>query len=105
MLVFLFIAKPNTQAIITARRMIPPTVPRLILPEKSILVSIPTTASIAKIIPTYYFVKSNEIIKTLEEINFTTLTPVFINMVVLVGFSILFIILTNVVTNKRRKIG
>ena len=61
--------------------------------------------SIAKIIPTYYFVKSNEIIKTLEEINFTTLTPVFINMVVLVGFSIVFIILTNVVTNKRRKIG
>ena len=61
--------------------------------------------NIAKVVPTYYFVKSNEIIKELEEINFNTLTPVFINMLVLVGFSIAFVILTNIVTNRKRKIG
>lgn len=61
--------------------------------------------NIARVIPTYYFVKSNEIIKELEEISFNTLTPVFINMLVLIGFSIMFVVLTNVITNKKRKIG
>ena len=60
---------------------------------------------IAHILPTYYYVKSNDIITSLEEINLTTLKPVFINMMILVVSAIIFIILSNIISNKRRKIG
>ena len=61
--------------------------------------------SMAHVLPTYYYVKSNSIIATLEEINLTTLQPVLINMSILIGSSIVFIILSNIIANKRRKIG
>ena len=60
---------------------------------------------IAHILPTYYYVKSNNIITGLEEVNMTTLKPVFINMLVLIGSAAIFIILSNIISNKRRKIG
>ena len=60
---------------------------------------------IAHCLPTYYYVKSNSIITSLEEINFNTLQPVLINMAILISFAILFVILSNIVSNKRRKIG
>jgi ABC-2 type transport system permease protein len=61
--------------------------------------------TIAKFLPTYYYVKSNSIITTLEEINFTTLKPVLINMGILLGSAVVFMILSNVVSNRKRKIG
>ena len=60
---------------------------------------------IAHFLPTYYYVKSNNIITSLEEVNLTTLKPVFINMTVLIVTSIVFIILSNIISNKKRKIG
>ncbi len=60
---------------------------------------------IAHFLPTYYYVKSNNIITSLEEVNLTTLKPVFINMTVLIISSIVFIILSNIISNKKRKIG
>ena len=64
-----------------------------------------TVITLAHILPTYYYVKSNEIIISLEEVNLTTLKPVLINMGILLGSAILFLILSNIVSNKRRKIG
>ena len=61
--------------------------------------------TIAHALPTYYYVKSNSILTTLEEVNIETLKPVFINMGVLIGSAIIFIILSNIVSNRRRKIG
>ena len=61
--------------------------------------------NIAHLLPTYYYVKSNSIIKSLEEVNIETLKPVFINMGVLIVSAIIFIILSNIVSNKKRKIG
>lgn len=59
----------------------------------------------AHLLPTYYYVKSNTIITTLEEININTLKPVLINMSILLGSAIVFIILSNIVSNRKRKIG
>lgn len=59
---------------------------------------------VAHILPTYWFIKSNEDLKVLEIINIDTLKPIITNMIVMIGFAILFIILTNIISNKKRKI-
>ena len=61
--------------------------------------------SMAHLLPTYYYVKSNTIITTLEEININTLQPVLVNMGILLGYAVVFIILSNIVSNRKRKIG
>ena len=61
--------------------------------------------SMAKCLPTYYYVKSNEIISELEVVNIDTLHEVFINMGVLLGFTILFLVISNIVSKKKRKIA
>lgn len=60
---------------------------------------------IAHILPTYYFISSNEIIKTIEVINTNTLHTVFINTAIILAFTILFIIINNIVTKKKRVIA
>ena len=52
----------------------------------------------AHILPTYWYINSNDLLKTMEVIDFTSLQPIFINMLVVLGFSILFIILNNIVS-------
>lgn len=64
-----------------------------------------SVVNIAHVLPTYYYVKSNSIITTLEEINFTTLKPVLINMGILLGSAVVFMILSNIVSRRKRKIG
>ena len=64
-----------------------------------------TVLKIAHVLPSYYYIKSNEVIKTLEVIDFESLKPVITNMVILLGFSVIFIILSNVVSKKKMKIG
>lgn len=60
---------------------------------------------IAHILPTYYFISSNEILKSLEVINMNNLHSVFINTIIMLLFSILFIIINNIVTKKKRIIA
>lgn len=60
---------------------------------------------IAHILPTYYFINSNEILKSLEVINTSNLHEVFINTIIMLLFSILFIIINNIVTKKKRVIA
>lgn len=60
---------------------------------------------IAHVLPTYYYVSSNELITKLEKINLNTLTPYFKNIAILLTFGLVFIIITNVITRKNRKIG
>ncbi len=47
--------------------------------------------NIAHILPSYWFIQTNEIVKSLEVINFSTLKPILINSLVLFLFSLLFI--------------
>lgn len=61
--------------------------------------------NIAHILPTYYYIKTNNDLSSLEIINFETLKPLFTNMIVLIIFTLIFIILTNIITKSKRKIG
>lgn len=58
--------------------------------------------SFAHLLPTYYYVDANNTIQNLEEFSLETISPIIINMVILLGFSLLFFGLTNLVTKKRR---
>ena len=60
---------------------------------------------IAHILPSYYYISSNEILKTLEIINFDTIKPILLDIIIILSFSIVFIILTNIVSKRKQKIG
>ena len=60
---------------------------------------------IAHILPTYYYISTNEKLKVLDNFNFETLKPIIVNMVIILGFSVLFIVLSNIVSRKKRKIA
>lgn len=57
----------------------------------------------AHILPAYYYINSNDLLKNIDVINISSMHPIIINMVIIIMFSILFIILNNVVTRKKRK--
>lgn len=59
----------------------------------------------AHILPAYYYINSNDLLKNIDVINISSMHPIIINMVVIIIFSILFIILNNVVTRKKRKLN
>lgn len=60
---------------------------------------------IAHILPSYWYIQNNETVKTMETVDIENLKPILTNMVVILGFSVLFIVLTNIVSKKKRKIG
>lgn len=60
---------------------------------------------IAHILPSYYYISNNEVLKTLEIINFNTIKPILLNIIIILSFSIIFIILTNIVSKRKQKIG
>ena len=63
-----------------------------------------TVLKIAHILPSYWYIKTNELLKTVEIFNFETLKPIFINMSIIIIFILVFIFLTNIVSAKKRKI-
>ena len=72
-------------------------VPMEILPD--------SVLKVGHIFPSFYFIKNNEIIKTLEVINIDTLKHVLLNISIMILFSIGFIIITNIISNHKRKIN
>ncbi len=60
---------------------------------------------IAHILPSYWYIKTNEMMKGIETVNMETMKPVFINMAVILGFSLLFITAANVISAKKRRLG
>lgn len=64
-----------------------------------------TVLKIAHILPSYYYINSNEIIKKLEVINMDTITPMLINMSIILAFTIGFILIINIITKRKNKIG
>ncbi len=60
---------------------------------------------VAHILPSYWYIQTNELTKTLEVINFESLKPIIINMGIIMIFSIAFIILSNIISKKKRKIA
>ena len=64
-----------------------------------------TVIKIAHVLPSYYYISNNEILKTLEEINFETLKPVIGNMAVILVFTLGFTVLSNMISKRKSKIG
>ena len=60
--------------------------------------------TLAHILPSYWYIKTNELLKTMEILNFNTMKPIIINMLVILGFSLVFILITNIVSKRKRKI-
>lgn len=57
---------------------------------------------IAHILPSYWFINTNNVVKYLEVFNLDALKPIIFNMVMLVLFSILFIILNSIISKKKQ---
>lgn len=60
---------------------------------------------IAHVLPSYYYVRNNEAVKTLEVMNYENLKPILLNGIIILCFSILFIILTNIISKKKQRIN
>lgn len=60
---------------------------------------------IAHILPTYYYINNNNYLVSLERFNSESLMPLFINLIAMIVFIIIFIVLTNIVSKKKRKIA
>ena len=60
---------------------------------------------IAHILPSYYYINSNEILKKIEVFNFETLKPIVVNMGIILIFTVIFVVITNIITRKKRRIG
>ena len=58
--------------------------------------------SIAHVFPAYYFIDSNNLLSSMEIINFSNLIPIFINYFVLIIFMLIFIVVNNYVLKKKR---
>ena len=61
--------------------------------------------TIAHALPTYYYVKTNDAVAELEIFNFETLKPLMVDMGIMIGFAVVFVIIANIVAAKKRKIG
>lgn len=59
---------------------------------------------IAHILPSYWYIKTNELVKTLDKFNLETLKPIIINISVIIIFTIIFITITNIISARKRKI-
>lgn len=65
---------------------------------------LPTSVlTIAHLLPSYWYIKTNELLKGIEILNSESLLPIFMNMFILILFTIGFVIITNVATKKYRK--
>lgn len=60
---------------------------------------------IAHILPTYYYVANNQLIKTMEVFNFESIKPLLINGAVIVIYSFIFVAVTNYVSKRKQIIN
>lgn len=59
--------------------------------------------NLGRALPSYYYTESNQIISELDIFNFETLRPVLINMLIIVGATILIMVINNIVIRKKQK--
>lgn len=59
--------------------------------------------TVAHILPSYWYIQTNELLKTIEVINLKTIKPILFNMGMITVFIIAFIVLANIVARKKRR--
>ena len=62
-----------------------------------------TVLNIAHILPAYWYINSNNLLADLEVINLVNLEKIFFNSLILILFSVLFIILNNIISGYKRR--
>ena len=60
---------------------------------------------IYKILPTYYYVRNNEMISSIEIFNLDNIIPLLVNIIIIIIFGIIFILITNRLDKKNRIIN
>lgn len=58
---------------------------------------------IARILPSYYYIDNNNLIKNLEKFDFKNLYPLIMNTVIIIAFALIFMAITNFLSKKNRK--
>lgn len=56
----------------------------------------------AHILPSYWYIQNNEYLKTVEQFNIDTLMPFIANAGIVILFTLIFIIITNIYTKKKK---
>lgn len=59
--------------------------------------------TIAHVLPSYWFIKTNEALKTIEVFSFDSVLPILLQMGMILAFTILFVAISNFVASKKRK--
>lgn len=59
----------------------------------------------AHILPSYWYINTNESLKTMETFDISTIKPILVNMIILVIYTIVFVIISNIISKRKRKIG
>lgn len=59
----------------------------------------------AHVLPSYYYIDTNNRVMNLESFDFASLWPIILNMIILVGFTVAIVIVTNIISKKRQKIA
>ena len=57
---------------------------------------------LAHIFPTYYFVSNNELIRNMEIFDFINVKQLGINIFIIIVYSLIFVVLTNFISKKKR---
>ena len=60
---------------------------------------------LAHILPSYWYIKTNELLKNIEVFRLSSLFPILMNMIILVIFCVIFIVCSNLLVNQKRKIN
>lgn len=60
---------------------------------------------VAHVLPTYWYIHSNDLLQSIETFTLSNLKPIFINMGVMISFCIIFVIITNIISKKKQQIG
>ncbi len=58
---------------------------------------------IAHILPSYWYIKTNEMLKTVEVFNIETLKPIFINMGIIIIFIIVFCFISSLLSSNKKR--
>ena len=61
--------------------------------------------TIAHVFPSFYYIEANDLMQKIEVFNLDSLSPIIINNLIVLGFTVVFIILTNYVSKKKAVIG
>ena len=61
-----------------------------------------TVLAIGHIFPSFYYIEANDLMQKIESFNLDSLKPIIINNLIVIGFTIVFIILTNIIIKKKR---